>query len=63
MAGSGAKKGGKNRKYGRNKRFCDRYKIEGRETKNRARKMSRHLKKYPDDKQAEGLLKKLRAAK
>ena len=30
--------------HGRNKKFCDRYKLENREQKNRERKMRRHAK-------------------
>lgn len=59
MAGQKAKGGKKNRKLGRKKAGCEKYRREDRETKNRARKMARHIKKYPGDKQADGLLKKL----
>lgn len=37
--------GGKNKKYGRNKLFADRYKREGRLEKNKARKHERHNKR------------------
>lgn len=45
-----ARKGGKkNRKYGRNKKFCERYRLEGRREKNRKIRLARHLKRFPDD--------------
>ena len=31
--------------HGRNKKFCDRYKAEGRQEKNAARRKTRHLKR------------------
>jgi len=37
--------GGKNKKYGRNKLFADRYKREGRYEKNKAKSLARHLKR------------------
>lgn len=53
-----AHKGGKkNRKYGRNKTVCERYSREGREEKNKARRLRRHLKKYPEDGEATKALK------
>ena len=36
-----AKGGKKNRKHGRNKKFCQRYTLEGREAKNKARNVKR----------------------
>jgi hypothetical protein len=45
MSGERAKSGKKHRKYGRNKRFCDRYKLEGRREKNKAKKEARHVKR------------------
>lgn len=39
------KKGKKNRKHGRNKVFCARYKAENREAKNKARNVKRELDK------------------
>lgn len=39
------KKGKKNRKHGRNKKFCERYRLEGRREKNKARKAIRHAKR------------------
>lgn len=48
--GGKARRGGKkNRKHGRNKEFCDRYSREGRRERNKARKLTRHLKKFPSD--------------
>lgn len=50
--GRKAKSGKKNRKWGRNEAFCARYRKEGRQELNRVRRLERHLKKYPNDKQA-----------
>lgn len=49
MASSTGKKG--NRKAGRNMRkpTCARYKAEMRWLKNKAKKLRKHLKKYPND--------------
>lgn len=52
MAGAKAKGGKKGRKIGRNAKYCERYRIEGREIKNKRRRLRRHLKRYPDDAQA-----------
>lgn len=41
MAGEKAKGGKRGRKHGRNKVFCQRYKLEGREDKNREKKVAR----------------------
>jgi len=49
----GKPKGGKrNRKWGSNKVYCARYRAEGTQEKNRARRIARHLKAYPNDIQA-----------
>jgi len=45
MAGTKAKGSKKNRKFGRHKAHCARYKAEGRREKNKARKIKKHLKK------------------
>lgn len=37
------------RKYGRNKVCCARYKAEGRQEKNKQRKLTRHLAAHPSD--------------
>lgn len=53
----GRPKGGKkNRKWASNKEYCARYLKEGRQEKNRERRILRHLKKYPNDKAAEKAL-------
>lgn len=42
-----ARRGGKkNRKYGRNKKFCERYRAEGRREKNAAIKAARRAKQH-----------------
>jgi len=43
------KEGKKNRKYASNKVVCARYRSEGRQEKNRKRRILRHLKKFPND--------------
>lgn len=46
----GKPKGGKrNRKWGSNKTACERYRLDGRQEKNRARRINRHLKQHPND--------------
>jgi hypothetical protein len=39
------KKGKKNRKHGRNKEFCQRYKVENREARNKARNVAREARR------------------
>ena len=58
---AGKKKGGKGkkgRKIGRSKKHpaAQRYLYDRRWIENKAKRMRRHLKRYPDDKQAQGLL-------
>jgi len=43
-------KGKKNRKWGRNKVYCQRYRIEGRREKNKLIKLNRMLKSQPYNK-------------
>ena len=50
------KRGKKNRKYGNNIAFCTRYRNEGRRDRNKKRKLERHLKKFPNDIQAQRAL-------
>jgi len=38
--------GGKNKKYGRNKKDCTRYQIENRLEKNKRKALARHLKRH-----------------
>lgn len=57
MGGLKAKKGKKNRKFGNNKVYCTRYKNEGRQEKNRIRRIKRHIKKQPNDLVAQEVLK------
>jgi hypothetical protein len=51
-SGQAPKKGKKNRKHGRNKKVCEQYRREGRQEKNRKRRIRRHLKRHPDDRVA-----------
>jgi len=44
------KRGKKNRKFGRNKKWCERYLTEDRKAKNKAKRKARHNKKHPNDK-------------
>jgi hypothetical protein len=44
MAESTKQGGKKNRKFGRNKEYCLRYKNEGTALKNKKRRMARHLR-------------------
>lgn len=39
--GQARRRGKKNRKHGRNKQFCERYRRENREAKNKARNVAR----------------------
>jgi hypothetical protein len=44
--------GKKGRKIGRNADFCKVYAAENRKVKNKKRKILRHMKTHPEDKQA-----------
>ena len=59
MAGEKARGGRKNRKYGRNKKFCERYTIENTRIRNKRVKLKRHLRRQPNDKQAATALQNL----
>lgn len=50
--GRKAKSGKKNRKWGRNENSCARYRAGGQQEKNRVRRIRRHLKRFPNDRQA-----------
>jgi len=52
MSKAKAKGGKKGRKIGRNKNFCDMYKLQGRREKNKKKRKIRHLKRHPNDLQA-----------
>ena len=45
MAGLKAKGGKKNRKYGRMKKFCERYKLEGRKKKNLIQRLKTRIRR------------------
>lgn len=49
--------GGKNKKYGRNKIWCQTYRTREVRAKNRVRKLRRHIKNFPADVQAVAALK------
>lgn len=52
-------KGKNNRKFGRNKDACQRYKLANTREKNKIKKVKKHLKKYPKDGNAIGALARL----
>ena len=49
----------KHSKLGRNKRFCEKYRSEGRRIKNKIIKITRHLLKHPNDKESSKVLNKI----
>ncbi len=54
-----AKAGKKGRKFGSNKVFCERYRAENRRLRNKIKKLKKHLKKLPEDVQAQEALERL----
>ena len=58
MAGIKAKGGKKNRKFGRNKTWCERYRAEHRREKAKFRKITAHLTQHPEDAAAAESLKR-----
>ncbi len=54
-----SRSGGGARKIGRDKKHCQRYRLEGREAINRRRKVKKHLNSHPNDVQNAGVLKRL----
>jgi len=54
------KPGNKNRKYGRNKKKCERYSAMNKRAINKVRKLKRHMKRQPMDKQTAKVLTKLK---
>lgn len=51
----------KNRKFGRNKIFCEGYKRRGQREKNKAVKLQKHVNSHPNDRTAFHALKNLNA--
>ncbi len=51
-----AKKTKKQRKYGRNALYCERYRREHRREKSHLRRIAAHLKKFPSDHYAATML-------
>ncbi len=45
-----ARKGKKNRKWDRNRVWCEAYRRRGQREKNKAKKLRKHLSRHPDDK-------------
>lgn len=60
MADKSTKKGKKNRKYGRNGAYCQMYRLTNKRERNKLKKLKKHLEKFPDDKQAQKVIKDLR---
>lgn len=58
MAGQGSRKGGK-RKHGRDKDQCAAYRASDRREHNKAKKLVKHLKRFPADETAKDALKRL----
>lgn len=48
--------GGKNKKYGRNKIWCQTYSTRKVREKNRVRTLRRHIRNFPEDAQAQRAL-------
>ena len=44
-----AKGGKKNRKYGRNARYCELYRVRHQRERNKVKRLLRHLKRFPKD--------------
>ena len=44
--------GGKQRKYDRNRKWCESYRNRGQREKNKVKKLRRHLARFPGDKVA-----------
>lgn len=50
MADNAARrKGKKNRKHGRNKKWCEAYRLRGQREKNKAKRLAKHRKAHPND--------------
>lgn len=54
------RKQNKNRKYGRNKKWCEQYKLFGTRELNKAKRLRTHCKRFPLDMKALAALKKLK---
>ena len=59
MAGLKASGGKKNRKYGRNKKFCEKYRLENRREKNLKRRLLARVRRNSKDIGAVDRLKEL----
>ena len=49
----------KGRKIGRNKKWCEAYRLLNRRLKNKLRKIRKHIKRFPEDKRAVSALTRL----
>ena len=49
----------KGRKIGRNARWCEAYRLQGKRMKNKIKKLRKHIKNFTEDKQAKAALKRL----
>lgn len=54
-----ADKANKNRKYGRNIKWCTAYKAQDKRYTNKVRKINRHIKRFPADLQAPNALRSI----
>lgn len=52
MADKQKASGGGNRKKGRNRKWCEQYRVWGTREKNKRARLKRHVARLPDDKQA-----------
>ncbi len=53
------KSGGGAKKIGRNIAFCKKYELEGRKAKNKRKRLSRHVRRQPNDLRAQRVFKML----
>lgn len=53
--------GGKNRKYGRNAKWCAAYALSNRREQNKAVRLARHLKRHPGDVSALAAIDRLKS--
>lgn len=50
--------GNKNKKYGRNRKSCGVYSLQNKWFKNKLKRLARHAKNHPNDRQTEGAVKR-----
>lgn len=57
------KKGKKNRKHDRNRKWCESYRARGQREKNKVKKLLKHLNRFPDDLAAKRVLANLKGSR